>query len=332
MIISRTPLRISLGGGGTDLPFYYQKFGGFVISSAIRKYIYVVVTNHFEKVIKINYSKTELCNSPNQVQHPIIREALKMLELRDHISIASFADLPAKSGLGSSGSFSVGLLNSLYTFADIDITRRKLAEAACHIEMDLLNQPIGKQDQYAAAFGGFSCISIDKEGKVHITPLKISHESIRDLEHNLSFFYTGVLRSASKVINDQKKSTDIRDTLESLTRIKKIGYKIKDCLENDNLDEFGRLMDDHWNEKRKTSKKISNNLFDKYYDMARKFGVLGGKIIGAGGGGFFMFYTNSRENRKRLRKEFIKHGLVEVQMPFEPEGTKVVLNLKGNVN
>jgi D-glycero-alpha-D-manno-heptose-7-phosphate kinase len=331
MIISRTPLRISLGGGGTDLPFYYEKYGGFILGAAIKKYVYITVTNHFEKIIRLNYSQTETCNSIKEVKHPIIREALKLLKIENHVAIASAADLPARSGLGSSGSFTVGLLNALSTFVGKDIARKKLADIACYIEMDLLKEPVGKQDQYMASFGGFSCISINKQGNVRVIPLKISNESVHDLEHHLSFFYTGVLRSASEVLKDQKISSK-KQTLDSLTRIKEIGYEIKRCLERDDLDEFGRLMDEHWLEKKKTSQKISSNIFDKYYDMAKQNGALGGKIIGAGGGGFFMFYTNSRDNKMRLRKEFIKHGLSEVKMPFELEGTKIVLNLTGKTN
>lgn len=333
MIISRTPLRISLGGGGTDLPFYYEKYGGFVLGAAIKKYVYVTVSNHFEKIIKINYSQTEICQSTNQIKHPIIRESLKLLKIHDHIEINSIADLPAKSGLGSSGSFTIGLLNGLYSHIGKDVTKKKLAETACYIEMDVLKEPVGKQDQYMASFGGFSCISINKQGYVHAVPLKISNESIQDLEHNLTFFYTGVLRSASKVLRDQKKSSEKNSSsFESLTRIKEIGLKIKKCLEKDDLDEFGRLMNEHWEEKKKTSDKISSNSFDKYYELAKRNGALGGKIIGAGGGGFFVFYTNSREKKKSLRKEFIRYGLNEVRMPFEMEGAKIMLNLSGRVN
>ena len=330
MLISSTPLRISLGGGGTDLPFYYQKYGGFILGTAIQKFIHITVSNHFEKIIKLNYSKTEICKSVNDVKHPIIRESLKLLKIKDHIEIGSIANLPAKSGLGSSGSFTVGLLNALHTFVGRNISRRRLAEEACHIEMDLLKEPVGKQDQYIAAFGGFSCISINRQGKVRVMPLKISNETVHDLEHNLSFFYTGVMRSASSVLKDQKKSSKKSGySYESLSKIKEIGYKIKKCLEKDDLDEFGRLMDEHWYEKKKTSNKISNALFDKYYELAKNNGALGGKIIGAGGGGFFMFYTNNRTEKIKLRKEFRKKGLNEIRVPFEPEGTKIKMNLEG---
>ena len=330
MIISATPLRISLGGGGTDIPFYYEKYGGFVLGATIKKFVYVTVSNHFEKIIKLNYSRTEICKSPKEITHPIIREALNLLNIKDHIEIGSIADLPAKSGLGSSGSFTVGLLNSLYTHVGKNMSRKQLAEIACHIEMHLLREPVGKQDQYIASFGGFSCLTISKHGHVHVTPLRISKESIQDLEHNLSFFYTGVMRSASEILKDQKKTSEKKDySFDSLTKIKEIGLRIKRCLEKDDLDEFGILMDEHWIEKRKTSGKISNSIFDNYYNLAKQNGALGGKIIGAGGGGFFMFYTDTREKRKKLRKEFIKRGLSEVRMPFELEGTKIILNLVG---
>jgi len=333
MLISSTPLRISLGGGGTDLPWYYKKFEGFVISSAIKKYVHITVSDHFEKIIKLNYSQTEICKSVKQIKHPIIKEALKIVNIKDHIEISSIADLPAQSGLGSSGSFSVGLLNALYTFVNKNVSRNQLADKACHIEMDLLKEPVGKQDQYAASYGGFICIKINKNGNVNITPLKITDDVKNDLEHNLSFFYTGRMRLASNVLADQKKVAEKNyQVYEYLTKIKKIGFEVKKCLEKDELDEFGNLMDEHWNLKKRTSKKISSNIFDKYYELAKNNGALGGKIIGAGGGGFFMFYTNSRENKKRLRKEFIKQGLIESKMPFESEGTKIILNLGGRKN
>lgn len=330
MLISSTPLRISLGGGGTDLPFYYEKYGGFVLAAAIKKHVYITISNHFEKIIKLNYSQTEICNLPNQVKHPIIREVLKIVGIENHIEIGSIADLPAKSGLGSSGSFTVGLLNGLYMHVGKNVSKKELADIACQIEMNLLKEPVGKQDQYIASYGGFLCMNIDKHGKVQTYPLKISNESIQDLEHNLTFFYTGVMRSASSVLKDQNETSGKNNQVfESLTRIKEIGQEIKKCLEKDDLDEFGRLMDEHWMEKKKTSGKVSNNIFDDYYNVAKRSGASGGKIIGAGGGGFFMFYTDSREKRKRLRNEFIKLGLSEVRLPFEMEGTKIILNLEG---
>jgi len=330
VLISRTPLRITLGGGGTDLPFYYKKYGGFVLGAAIKKYIFITVSPHFEKIIKLNYSKTEICNSPSQVKHPIIRETLKLLNIKNHIEINSIADLPSKTGLGSSGSFAVGLLNALQTYTGKNPSKRKLADLACHIEIDLLKEDVGKQDQFVSSFGGFPCITINKQGKVSIKRLKISEESKHDLEHNLIFFYTRIRRSARKILTDQKINFEQKDySFESLDKIKKIGLEIKRCLEKDNLDEFGRLLEDHWVEKKKTSEKISNYIIDKYYEIAKMNGALGGKIIGAGGGGFFMFYSSDRESKKKIRKELTRRGLNEVRCPFESEGTKIILNLKG---
>ena len=329
MIVSRTPLRISLGGGGTDLPHYYKKYGGFVISTAIQKYVYVIVSNHFENIIKLNYSKPEICHHVNQIKHPIIREALKLLKLKNHIEITSLADVPANSGLGSSGSFTVGLLNSLHSFKNKSISRKKLAEMATHIEMNLLKAPIGKQDQYIAAFGGFTCFYIDKKGKVSIKPLNISNRTIKNLEQNLTFFYTGILRKSWSIIKDQKiNSQKNESSLDSMTRIKKIGYKIKRCLENDDLDEFGVLMDEHWEAKKKTSSKISNSQIDLYYNLAKNNGALGGKLIGAGGGGFLMFYTRTLRHKQQLIKILGNKGLKEIPMKFEPKGTKIIFKLK----
>jgi D-glycero-alpha-D-manno-heptose-7-phosphate kinase len=333
MIISRTPLRISIGGGGTDLPSFYKESGGFVIGAAIQKYLYITISNHFEKLIKLNYSQTEICKEPSQIKHPIIKESLKLLKIKNHIEISSIADLPAQSGLGSSGSFTVGLVNGLSAHIGKEISKKKLGEIACHIEMDLLKEPVGKQDQYMAAYGGLTCLSIDKNGKVNVKPLKISPESKQELENNLVYFYTGVMRRASNILSDQKKKLEEKNkSFQSMLKIKEIGYDIKKCLEKDNIDEFGRLMNEHWEAKKETSQKISNDVFDKYYNIAKDSGALGGKIIGAGGGGFFMFYCNSVESKKKLRKAFINKGLSEIRMMFEEEGSKIVLNLGGRVH
>lgn len=328
MIISKTPLRISLGGGGTDLPFYYEKEGGFVLSAAIQRHIYILVSNRYEKNIRISYSQTEICETIDEIRHPIVKECLKMLDLTDHIEIVSYADMPAQSGLGSSGSFTVGLLHSLLTYSRQDIIRKDLAEMACRVEMDILKEPSGKQDQYIAAFGNLTCFTIKKNGDVDVEPLKISDYAKETLEDNLIFFDTGITRSASEVLRDQKDNSNKNPiSLEYLNRIKEIGLSIKKCLENDDVDEFGRLMDVHWDEKKKTSSKISNSLIDKQYDIAKRNGASGGKIIGAGGGGFFMFYVKNREIKNNLRKEFISSGLREVKMPFESEGSKIIFNL-----
>lgn len=332
MIISKTPLRISLGGGGTDLPFYYQKHGGFVISAAIQKYMYIIVSHRFEKDFRISYSETEICESVDKIKHPIVRESIKFTKLRDPIEIISLSNVPARTGLGSSGSFTVGLLHSLYSYQKRDVVRKDLAETACHIEMDLLKEPVGKQDQYAAAFGGLCCLTINKLGKVSVTPLNISEETKDDLENRLVFIYTGLTRSASNVLQDIQKMKKSNPSDEYLSKIKEIGYEIKKSLEKGDLDNFGRLMHKHWEEKKKTSSKISNDKIDDYYKMAIDSGALGGKVIGAGGGGFLMFYCNSDASKKNLIKKFRTQGMEDVKFRFEPDGSKIISDMTGGSN
>jgi len=332
MIISKTPLRISIGGGGTDLPFYYEKKDGFVISAAIQKHVYVLIANRYEKSLRASYAETEICEKIDDIKHPIIREGLRISNLQSNVEIISFADMGAQSGLGSSGSFTVGLMHSLLSFTGKDIVRKDLADLACHIEMDILKEPSGIQDPYIAAFGNMMCFEIKKDRTVKVSPLKISENTRNTLENNLLFFDSGITRSASNVLQDQKNNSQSDPTkLEYLDKIKEIGLSIKKSLESGDVDEFGRLMDAHWIEKKKTSGKISNSNLDKTYEKAKTLGALGGKIIGAGGGGFFMFYVKDQKTKNNLRKEFISSGLREVKMPFETEGTKIVLNLSGKM-
>jgi D-glycero-alpha-D-manno-heptose-7-phosphate kinase len=331
MIISKTPLRVSLGGGGTDLPFFYQKHGGFVISAAIQKYMYIIISHRFEKDFRVSYSETEICDSVSKIKHPIVRESLKITKLNDPVEIISVSNVPARTGLGSSGSFTVGLLHAIYSYQKKDIVRKELAETACHIEIDVLKEPVGKQDQYAAAFGGLCCLTMDEAGKVTVTPLKISEETKDDLENRLVFIYTGLTRSAGEVLQDvQKKKSNPSD--EYLLKIKEIGYETKKSLEKGDLDNFGRLMHQHWEEKKRTSNKISSGKIDKYYTMALNSGALGGKIIGAGGGGFLMFYCNNDDSKKNLVKKFRSHGLEEVKFRFEPDGSKIISDMTGGSN
>lgn len=332
MIISQTPLRVTLGGGGTDLPFFYEKYGGFVISTAIQKYIYIVVSERFEKDLRISYSKTEICNSVDEITHPLVKECLKVTGFKDHLEIVSIADMPGNSGLGSSGTFTVGLLHALLAYSKKDIIRKNLAEQACHIEMNILNEPSGKQDQYISAYGGISCLNIDKNGMVNIEKLDLSDDFKMEFENKLSYFYTGVTRSAQEVLEDQKNMAKKTDSLDNLLKIKEIGIKSKKVLENEDSDSFGELLNEHWELKKQTSSKISNSNFDKYYQMAREIGASGGKIIGAGGGGFFMFYSKNESIKKDLIKKFNELGLPSVRFPFDPHGTKIVLNLHGVKN
>jgi D-glycero-alpha-D-manno-heptose-7-phosphate kinase len=282
MIISCAPARITLGGGGTDLPSYYSKYGGFLISAAIDKYLFISVNKRFQGNIRLGYSKTELVDDISQIKHPILREALRLVGISSSIEIFSMADIPASGGLGSSGSFTVALLNALHTYKKELYTQRQLAEEACHIEIDLLKEPIGKQDQYIAAFGGVTCFTFEKNGDVIVEPLRISDELLYQLEHNLVFFYTGIERSASSVLSEQDNKTKANDinVTDSLHRIKEIGLESKRLLEKGDLSGFGELLDVHWQMKKKLSTKISDPFIDECYELARKKGALGGKIMG----------------------------------------------------
>ena len=328
LIISKTPFRISLGGGGTDLPFYYEKEGGFVISSAIQKFMYVLVARRVHPNILLSYSKSELCESVEDVKHEIIKECLKSTGLTDHLVVLSHAELGSEYGLGSSGSFTVGLLNSLFKYNQKDITDSELASLACHINMDILKQPSGKQDEHIAAFGNMMSFEIKKDGNVIAKPLAISSETRQTLQNNLLFFHTNITRSAAEVLQNQHENS-LRDpeVFEHLNKIKEIGLKTKKYFENGDVDEFGLLMDEHWNEKRKTSEKISNQIIDKQYERAKTLGALGGKIFGAGGGGLFMFYVNNDESKNNIRKEFNSSGMNEIILPFEETGSNIILNL-----
>ena len=316
-----------MGGGGTDLSSFYSKYGGFVVTSALDKYIYVVIKRRFEDEIRLSYSITEIVDSIDKLKHPVVREGLRLLNLKSNVEIISIADMPAETGLGSSGSFTVGLLNALHAYKDETLSRQKLAEEACTLEMDILKEPSGVQDPYIASFGGFIYLDISKNGKVDVSPLKIPDDAIHELQSNLVYFYTGLKRSSAIVLQDQKKSIGVDESkaLESMRRIKEIGYKVKKALEEGDLSEFGRLQNEHWLAKKGTSSKISSGPIDKYYDLGIKSGALGGKLIGAGGGGFFMFYCEN--GKDKLKKAMLKEGLKEVRFGFEREGSKIIINL-----
>jgi len=317
---------LTLGGGGTDLPSYSSRFGGFVITSAIDKYVYLVVKRRFEEEIRVSYSVTEIAKSVDNIKHPVVREALKMLGLKSHLEIVSIADVPAETGLGSSGSFTVSLLHALHALKDENPPRHELAEESCFLEIEILKEPSGVQDPYIAAFGGFICLEIAREGRVNVSNLRIKEETVHELEDNLLFFYTGIKRSSTIVLQDQGSS--IREegskALEAMHHIKDIGFKVKRALESDNLSEFGMLQHEHWLAKRETSSKISNGPIDRYYEEGLKNGALGGKLMGAGGGGFLMFYCE--KDKERLRKVMSKEGLREVRFGFESEGSKIMVN------
>jgi D-glycero-alpha-D-manno-heptose-7-phosphate kinase len=324
MIIVRSPLRITLGGGGTDLRSYYQDHEGFLVAAAIDKFVYVTVIKPFVSGIYLKYSKIEHVEMIDEVQHPIVRESLKQFDFGPaQIEITTLADIPAGTGLGSSGSFTTALLRALHAHGKGIIHPRELAEQACHIEIDQLGEPIGKQDQYIAAFGGITCFTFRRDGKVDAVPLAIGEETRHELEDNLLLFFTGFSRSASTILKDQDQRTARQDPamIENLHYVKDLGLRSKKALERGDLGGFGRLMHEHWENKRKRSGGMSNPQIDTWYDLAMANGAVGGKLIGAGGGGFLMFYA---DDKARLRYAMGKAGLTEVRFHFDFEGTKIV--------
>ena len=324
MIITRSPLRISLGGGGTDLPSYYRKHGGFLIAAAIDKYVYINVHRRFGEGFLLKYSQLEEAATIDEIKHPIIREALKLAGIQErNLEITSMADIPASTGLGSSGSFTTALLKALHALRKNLVHPAELAEQACEIELEKLAEPIGKQDQYIAAYGGITCFKFLPDGRVEAFPLKISEETLFNLEDNLLLFFTGYSRAASKILKEQddKSKNSDKAMLENLHLVKDLGLQSQKALENDDLPEFARLMDVHWQRKKERSQVMSNTDIDSWYQTAMNHGALGGKLIGAGGGGFLMFYT---DDKARLRHAMREKGLTEVRFRFDFEGTKVL--------
>jgi D-glycero-alpha-D-manno-heptose-7-phosphate kinase len=326
MIIARSPLRITLGGGGTDLASYYSAHEGFLIAAAIDKYVYVTVMRPFSPGIYLKYSALEHVEKVADIRHPIIREALQLQELRTpQMEITTLADIPAGTGLGSSGSFTTALLKALYTHRRKVVHSQELAELACHIEIDRLREPIGKQDQFIAAFGGITCFTFHKDHRVEIQPLCISTRTMFDLEDNLLLFFTGFNRAAGSILRDQDSRSQAHDAdmLRNLHYVKSLGYQSREALEAGNLVRFGELLHEHWEHKRRRSGGISNPQIDEWYSLAMNSGAIGGKLVGAGGGGFLMFYAR---DRNRLRHAMRDAGLEEVRFRFDFEGTKVVMS------
>ena len=325
MIIARSPLRISLGGGGTDLASYYGEHEGFLIAAAIDKYVYCTVMRPFTEGIFLKYSQLEHVDRVADVSHRIIREALAMQNLRTpQIEITTLADIPAGTGLGSSGSFTTALLKALYSHRRKHIHPQALAELACHIEIDRLGEPIGKQDQYIAAYGGITCFTFHKDHSVTAEPLQVSMDILHDLEDNLLLFFTGFSRSASAILKDQqvKSQQNDADMLANLHYVKDLGLRSKIALESGNTSEFGALMHEHWENKKKRSGGMSNLQIDTWYEAAMRNGAVGGKLVGAGGGGFLMFYAHDRAKLRASMKGF---GLEEVRFGFDFQGTQNVL-------
>jgi D-glycero-alpha-D-manno-heptose-7-phosphate kinase len=322
LIITRTPLRISIGGGGTDLPSFYEREGGYVISAAISKYIYIGINPIFVEDYVLKYSELERVGAVDDISHPLFREALRMHSIKPGVEIMSLADIPAGTGLGSSASFTVGLLRALYAYQREHVTQWVLAEEASHIEMDILGEPVGKQDQYIASFGGVTCFDFAPDGGVSVNPLRISNETLHDLEENLLMFFTGYARSAGAVLENQRVRSQDGDTemLENLRFIKNTGREIGKVLEAGETHQFAGLMHEHWMRKRERSGTMSNEKIDGWYDFAMKNGALGGKLVGAGNGGFLLFYARDRD---ALRRALLEAGLPEVRFTFDHDGSVV---------
>jgi len=324
MIITRSPLRLSLGGGGTDLPSYYRRFGGFLVAAAIDKYVYITLHQTFERELIVKYSQLERVSSVDQVQHPIVREALRLVEI-DHpnLEITSMADIPAGTGLGSSGSFTAALLKALHAYRKNLVHPAELAEQACAIELVKLGEPIGKQDQYISAYGGITCFRFEPDEKVEAWPLRISAETLLNLEDNLLLMFTGFSRSASAILREQdtRSKSDDAAMLQNLHFVKDLGLRSQAALEAGRLEEFADLMNVHWEHKKKRSGSMSNSHIDEWYALALQHGALGGKLIGAGGGGFLLFYC---EDKKRCRHALSMAGLREVRFRFDFEGTRIL--------
>jgi D-glycero-alpha-D-manno-heptose-7-phosphate kinase len=331
MIISRTPFRLPLGGGGTDLPSYYREHGGYLVTAALNLHMNICINEPaMVNQIKLNYSNVEIVDvgEIDTIKHEIVRESLKYLNIKRPLEISSMSDISGGTGLGSSSSYTVGLLNGLNSLLRRHRSVHELAEEACKIEMELIGKPIGKQDQYAAAYGGIIALDIDRTGNVQVTRLDLEPEFITELQHRLVIFYTKIQRDANDILGDQQKTIVRQEgasSLEAMHRIKKIGLEIRDALVNSDIQALGEAFHRHWLEKRRISQKMSSSQIDLWYELAMKNGAIGGKIMGAGGGGFFVFCCEYGK-RKQLRSVLEQSGLKYMQCTFDFEGSKIIGN------
>jgi D-glycero-alpha-D-manno-heptose-7-phosphate kinase len=329
LITTRAPLRIPLGGGGTDLPSYYGEHGGFILSAGIDKYVYIQVnTLKVEDFIRVKYSSTERVDHPRQIQHPLLRESLLHAHIDGGLEISAMADIPGRTGMGSSGAFTVALLAALHAYKREQVPIQELAEEAHYVEAGRARQPAGKHDHYLAAFGGLTCLEIDRSGKVEVSPLEISLHTSEELRNSMLLFFTGIERESFDILSQQEKDTKRGDpqVIDSLHEVKRIGYAVKTALEEGDLNRFGTLLDEHWQMKKRRSSKMSSPDIDRWYAAARQAGALGGKLLGAGGGGFLMFFCPA-EHRWQLRERMAQEGLREMNFQFDMEGVKVLMNV-----
>jgi len=327
MIITRTPLRIPIGGGGTDLPFYYTRYGCSLVTAAVDKYIYIVLKPRFHDKTRVCYSRVEEVDDNGKIEHPLVREALKLLGIKDHLEIVSISDVAAGTGMGSSFSFLVGLLNALHIYKGEHASKTLLAEEATKIDLDILKEPAGKQDQYIASFGGIQHMAINKQGQVRMEPLNLTEDTVRNLENNLLLFYTNKTHSSAKILGQQKKEAESDSVkMDNLSQIKEIGEEIRKSLEKGNTRRFGEWMNMHWELKRSLAKGMTDTDIDRWYQLAMANGAIGGKLMGSGGGGYFMFYCDSAHDE--LRGAMKAEGLREMSFRFDFDGTKVIFNSK----
>lgn len=328
MILTRAPLRITLGGGGTDLPSYYSQYGGFVLSAAIDKYIYICVNRPAaDERIRLKYSRSEEVSRVEEIEHDLVRPTLHLLEITKNVEIASMADVPAGTGLGSSSTYLVALLTALHELKRERIPPQALAELAVHIEKDLASHSVGKQDQYLAAFGGITCLDIERDGRVHPEPLVVTPSTVEELRNCLLLFFTGLSRTADTILDAQKQATESGDSVvvNSLHVTKEIGLRTRDAIEQGRLDDVGHLMHEHWENKKRRSSLISDSEIDRWYNAAREAGALGGKIVGAGGGGFLLLYCPA-PSKQSVRDALAAEGKREMSYSFDFEGAKVMVN------
>jgi D-glycero-alpha-D-manno-heptose-7-phosphate kinase len=323
MIISRTPLRMSFVGGGSDIPGFYEQFGGAVLSTTIDKYVFVTCNPKFDNGIRVAYSKNEEVANVDEIEHRIVRETLKLLEAGGGIEITTIADVPSRgTGLGSSSSFTVGLLNVLHAFEGRYASAARLAEEACRVEIDLCGEPIGKQDQYAAAFGGFNLFEFQYSGRVDVTPVMMPAERRQSLAQRILAFYTGVTRSAGPILEAQARGIAQNiDKQRVLRRMADLAHIMKSELESGNIDSFGEILHENWELKKSLSEGISNMQIDYWYDTARRHGASGGKILGAGAGGFLIF---AAEEDRHVEIARALEGLRQVRFGFEPLGSRII--------
>jgi len=327
MIVSRAPVRFSLGGGGTDLPSYSREHGGFVVAAAVDKFVFVCVARRFQDTIRLAYSESEIVDSIDKLKHRIFREALRKSGIERGIELHSLADVPANTGLGSSSSFTVALVNGLHAYKREFVPVEQLAREACELEIDILKEPIGKQDQYIAAYGGVSAMTFHPDGSVDVERLPLRDDVIDELESNLVIYYSGVERAAATVLTEQAKTITANrdDAVQRMHRIKALGYETKRILLSGKTETYGEMLHEHWTNKRALASNMADSTIDEHYDAARKAGAIGGKLMGAGGGGFFMFYVRAVD-RRRVQETLAARGLRPMRFRFDFDGARIMAN------